>query len=271
MPPMSFSRARRTVFASLAFAFSLAAALPLHAADKPLRIGLGTSIGNKAVEIAAQQARKQGLEVELVEFSDWRTPNTAVANGEVDVNYFQHRPFLENSNQQAGLNLVPIAPGYTTVIGLYSKKVKRLAELRDGASIAVSADPVNTGRAPQFLQEIGLLQLKPGLGHKATVQDITANPRKLRIVQLEGPQIARAFDDVDAAATYATFAKNGGLSAKGAIVFEKDSTPYAFQWVVRPDRRNDPRILQFISIYQKSPEVRESLTTLYDGVIGFAR
>ena len=81
MPPMSFSRARRTVFAGLAFAFSLAAALPLHAADKPLRIGLGTSIGNKAVEIAAQQARKQGLEVELVEFSDWRTPNTAVANG----------------------------------------------------------------------------------------------------------------------------------------------------------------------------------------------
>lgn len=263
------SLSRRLALSSLVLVAGLSA-FNLYAADKPLRIGLGASVGNRAVEIAAKEAKAQGLDVELVEFSDWRTPNSAVANKEIDVNYFQHKPFLDSSNAQAGFDLVPVAPGYTTVIGLYSKKIKTLAELRDGASIAVSADPVNTGRALQFLQELGLLKLKPGLDYKATILDITDNPKKLKIVQLEGPQIARSFEDVDAAATYATFAKLGGLSAKSALAFEKDSSQYAFQWVTRPDRKDDPRIRKFISIYQNSPEVRASLTTLYDGVIGFA-
>lgn len=252
-------------------AMTLAAAAP--ASQEPLRIGVIPSVANEATEIAINEARKQGLEVRLVEFSDWVLPNIAVADGSVDANFFQHEPFMLQFNRNRGANLQAIAYGYSTTIGLFSKKLKRGDEIPQGATIGIPSDPVNTGRALLLLQSMGLLQLREGVGHEATQADIVANPRGIKLVPIEGAQAARTFDDVTASVTYTTFAKHGGLDEKDGLAFDNtdlDSIKrYAIRWVTVPERAQDPRLLKFIEIYQGSPEVKATLRRLYGDLIDF--
>lgn len=235
---------------------------------KPLRIALATSISNQAAEIAAEEAEAEGLKVELIEFNDWNTPNRAVADREADANLFQHIPFLEFTNANTGGDLVAIAPAFSTPFGLYSKKVKTLAELPDDAEIVFSGDAVNTTRSLLLLQQAKFLELKPGVGTKATLEDVAKWVKPLKITQLDGPQIARVLDDVDAAATYPTFAKLAGLDASSGLIFENDPI-YAFQFVTRPDMRDDKRLQRFIEIYRKSPAVKDKLRSLYGSMVSF--
>lgn len=256
-----------------AAALGLACAAPAPAADKPLRIGLIPSVANGATELAVAEARKAGLEVELVEFSDWVLPNIAVADGSIDANFFQHEPFLQLFNARRGAGLVPIAYGYSTTIGLFSKKLKKGQPLPDGATVAVPNDPVNTGRALLLLESIGLIKLKPGVAHRATIEDVTDNPKRLKFVQIEGSQSARVFDDVTASVTYTTFAKQAGLDEKDGLAFDNTDPAnvrrYAIRWVVRPDHAQDPRLLKFIAIYQNSEAVKARLRSLYGDLIAF--
>lgn len=251
----------------------LAPAAGAQPAQKPLRIAVIPSVANEATEQAIAQARAEGLAVELVEFSDWVMPNTAVQEGAVDANFFQHAPFLERYNAASGARLVPIAYGYSTTIGLFSKKLKRGDPIPDGARIAIPSDPVNTGRALLLLQSIGLITLKTGVTHEATLADVVANPRKLTFVQIEGSQAARTFDDVTASVTYTTFAKHGGLDEKDGLAFDNGDNEniqrYAIRWVTRPERAQDPRLLRFIAIYQQSPQVKQTLKRLYGDLIAF--
>lgn len=259
--------------AAAAAALSVAVYAPASAQDKPLRIGVIPSVANEATELAIAQAKKEGLDVKLVEFSDWVLPNIAVADGSVDANFFQHEPFLQLFNQRKGANLTPIAYGYSTTIGLFSKKLKKGEPLPDGATIAVPNDPVNTGRALLLLESIGLITLKPGVAHQATLQDVVSNPKQLKFVQIEGSQSARTFDDVTASVTYTTFAKQAGLNEKDGLAFDNtDPTSirrYAIRWVTTPDKAQDPRLLKFIAIYQNSPEVKSTLKRLYGDLITF--
>nr|WP_256468547.1 MULTISPECIES: MetQ/NlpA family ABC transporter substrate-binding protein [unclassified Bradyrhizobium] len=234
-----------------------------------LSVGVATMPTNGALDIVVAKAKEQGLDVKIVEFSDWSTPNIAVSHGDLDLNYFQHQPFLEDSIQKAGYKIVAVGLGYSTTNGIYSKKIKSLAELKDNATIAIANDVINTGRALSLLQEAGQLKLKPEVGYRATIADIVENPRKLKIVQVDGPQISRALDDVDAAVTYPAFAKLGGLDPNTPIVLEKPNDLYALRFVARPDRVKDPRIAQFIQIYQTTPEVKQILKTYYGNVISF--
>ncbi|MCF7770637.1 MAG: MetQ/NlpA family ABC transporter substrate-binding protein [Achromobacter pulmonis] len=254
-------------------ALGVASAAPALAADKPLRIGLIPSVANAATELAVAEARKAGLAVELVEFNDWVLPNIAVADGSIDANFFQHEPFLQLFNARRGTHLTPIAYGYSTTIGLFSKKLGKGEPLPDGATIAIPNDPVNTGRALLLLQSIGLIKLKPGVAQQATLEDVTDNPKHLKLVQIEGSQSARAFDDVTASVTYTTFAKQAGLNEKDGLAFDNTDPAnvrrYAIRWVTRPDHAQDPRLLKFISIYQHSPEVKAKLRSLYGDLITF--
>ena len=259
-----------------ALMLALVAAAPGMAAQssqKPLRIAVIPSVANEATELAIAQAKAEGLSVELVEFSDWVMPNTAVQEGAVDANFFQHAPFLSRYNAASGAKLVPIAYGYSTTIGLFSKKLKRGDPIPDGARIAIPSDPVNTGRALLLLQSIGLITLKAGVTHEASLPDITANPKQLTFVQIEGSQAARTFDDVTASVTYTTFAKHGGLDEKDGLAFDngnkEDVQRYAIRWVTRPDRAQDPRLLRFIEIYQQSAPVKATLKRLYGDLIDF--
>ncbi|AMG89087.1 MetQ/NlpA family ABC transporter substrate-binding protein [Bordetella bronchiseptica] len=243
------------------------------AQQAPLRIGVIASVANEATEIAIAQARAQGLEVKLIEFNDWVMPNIAAAEGSIDANFFQHEPFLQLFNRSRGTHLTPIAYGYSTTIGLFSKKLKKGDAIPQGATIAVPNDPVNTGRALQLLASIGLIGLKPGAGHQATLQDVTDNPRRIKLVQLEGSQSARTFDDVTASVTYTTFAKHAGIDEKDGLAFDNTDPEtvrrYAIRWVATPERAQDPRLLAFIRIYQSSPEVKATLRRLYGELIDF--
>lgn len=240
---------------------------------KPLRIAVIPSVANEATEQAIALAKKEGLAVELVEFSDWVMPNTAVQEGSVDANFFQHAPFLERFNTASGAKLTPIAYGYSTTIGLFSKKLKRGDPIPEGALIGIPSDPVNTGRALLLLQSMGLITLKQGVTHDASLPDIVQNPRKLKFIQIEGSQAARSFDDVTASVTYTTFAKHGGLDEKDGLAFDnldaENVRRYAIRWVTRPEMAQDPRLLRFIALYQQSPEVRATLKRLYGDLIDF--
>ena len=262
---------RRFVFLFAALFAGLLSPVSLHAEDKKtLRIALATSISNQAAEVAVAEAKEQGLNVELVEFSDWNTPNTAVADKTVDANLFQHIPYLNYTNSNTGNGLVPVAPAFSTPFGLYSKKYSKLADIPDNAQIAFSGDVINTGRSLLLLQQAGFLELKPGSGQRASLEDVVTWKKPLKIVQLDGPQIARLLDDVDAAATYPTFAKLAGLEASSGLIFENEPI-YAFQFVTRPELRDDPRLKQFIEIYQNSPAVKAKLRELYGDMVSFPR
>ncbi|MFK4819249.1 MetQ/NlpA family ABC transporter substrate-binding protein [Ochrobactrum quorumnocens] len=262
---------RRFLLLSVAMLFGLSLPITVHAKDKgTLRIALATSISNQAVEIAVAEAKEQGLNVELVEFSDWNTPNTAVADKTVDANLFQHIPYLNYTNSNTGNGLVPVAPAFSTPFGLYSKKYSKLADLPDNAQIAFSGDVINTGRSLLLLQQAGFLDLKPGTDQRANLEDVLTWKKPLKIVQLDGPQIARSLDDVDAAATYPTFAKLAGLEASSGLIFENEPI-YAFQFVTRPELRDDPRLKQFIEIYQNSSAVKAKLYELYGDMVSFPR
>ncbi|MDF3939757.1 MetQ/NlpA family ABC transporter substrate-binding protein, partial [Achromobacter denitrificans] len=243
------------------------------AQEKPLRIGVIASVANAATELAIAQAKREGLNVELVEFNDWVLPNIAVADGSVDANFFQHEPFLQLFNQRRGASLVPVAYGYSTTIGLFSKKLKKGDPVPDGATIAVPNDPVNTGRALLLLESIGLITLKPGVAHRAALEDVVSNPEKLKFVQIEGSQSARTFDDVTASVTYTTFAKQAGINEKDGLAFDNTDPVnvrrYAIRWVATPAGAQDPRLLKFIALYQQSPEVKAKLRSLYGDLIAF--
>jgi D-methionine transport system substrate-binding protein len=176
-------------------------------------------------------------------------------------------------NRSRGANLQAIAYGYSTTMGLFSKKVKRGEPLPQGASIGVPADPVNTGRALLLLQSMGLIRLKAGATERATLLDVESNPLDLKFVAIEGAQAARAFDDVTASATYTTFAKHGGLDEKDGLAFDNSDPDnvrrYAIRWVALPERAQDPRLLKFIAVYQRSPEVKATLRRLYGDLIDF--
>lgn len=153
------------------------------------------------------------------------------------------------------------------------RRSSRRQPLPDGATVAVPNDPVNTGRALLLLESIGLIKLKPGVAHRATIEDVTDNPKRLKFVQIEGSQSARVFDDVTASVTYTTFAKQAGLDEKDGLAFDNTDPAnvrrYAIRWVVRPDHAQDPRLLKFIAIYQNSEAVKARLRSLYGDLIAF--
>lgn len=231
-----------------------------QAADKPLKLGT-TAAFAPPLEVAVEEAAKQGLKVELVEFTDWNTPNITLANGDIDANYFQHTPFLENANKEGGFTLKVFAPGIINNVGLYSKKYKAIADLPEGAKVAIANDPINGGRGLQLLQKAGLLKLKEGVGYKATLDDIVDNPRHIDIIELEAVQLVRALDDVDLAQGYPHYIRLAGtIDPNSALLFDGiENKEYVIQFVTRGDYQDDGRLAKFVEVYQHSPQVRAAL------------
>ncbi|MCM0750895.1 hypothetical protein DEA98_04225 [Brucella pseudogrignonensis] len=166
-------------------------------------------------------------------------------------------PYLDYTNSKTGNGLVPIAPAFSTPFGLYSKKYSKLEDLPDNAQIAFSGDVINTGRSLLLLQKAGFLELKPDTDHRASLEDVVIWKKPLKIVQLDGPQIARLLDEVDAAATYPTFAKLAGLEASSGLIFENEPI-YAFQFVTRPELRDDVRLKSSSRFIRTHPLLKQS-------------
>ncbi|GKS89360.1 MetQ/NlpA family ABC transporter substrate-binding protein [Acidovorax sp. SUPP2539] len=259
-------RLARRLFSLLA-AFAAAAATAQTPAP-PLRIGVTPGSLADSVQVAAQEARQQGLDVKVIEFTDWTAPNTALAAGDIDLNYFQHQAFLDNAIRERGYAFVSVATGLLPNIGLYSLKVQRFADLKDGARVGVANDPVNQGRGLLLLEKAGLIQLKPGVGARGSVNDIVANPKKLRFAEIEGPQLVRTLDDLDLAQGYPAHYVNAGKPqvAGSALLYSGiDDLAYAIRFVARQDNAQDPRIQRFVKVYQDSPAVRAQIGKSFAG------
>ncbi|WP_375737705.1 MetQ/NlpA family ABC transporter substrate-binding protein [Pseudomonas boanensis] len=251
---------RQPILKALTLGLLLAAGLAHSADTKPLKVGT-TAAFAPPLEVAVEEAAKQGLKVELVEFTDWNSPNLTLAAGDIDVNYFQHVPFLENARKEGGFPLQPFAPGVINNVGLYSKKYQAIADLPKGARVAIANDPINGGRGLQLLQKAGLLKLKAGVGYKATLEDIVENPKHIEIIELEAVQLVRALDDVDLAQGYPHYIRLAGtLDPNGALLFDGiENKEYIIQFVTRADYKDDGRLGKFVDIYQHSPQVRAAL------------
>lgn len=271
--PLLASRRRlllNSVLSTAALAAGLAGTgIASAQASKPLRIGLAASPANDAVKLIAKKAEAEGIKVEIIEFNDWVTPNTALAEGAIDVNYFQHIPFLENVKSAKGYDLKAVAPGYITWLGIYSDRVKRLEDVKQGATVSFANDPVNTGRALRMLDDVGLIKLRDGSDFRATVTDVIGNPKQLKLIPVEAQHVARALGDVDLGVTFPSFIKLAGKDPNGAIVYQKPSTLYAIHWVTRTADANDPRVKRFIALYNSTPEVKEILRKQYGDLIAF--
>lgn len=245
------------------FVAALVAAMssaPASATDK-LRIGVVPGAYANSIIVAAEQAKAQGIDVETVEFTDWTTPNVAVDAGDLDVNYFQHRPFLDDAIRKNGFKLASAGTGILANVGLYSLKHKSVDEVPVNGKVGIANDPVNQGRGLLLLQKVGLVKLKPGVGFLGTLNDIVENPKNLTFVEVEGPQLVRITRDVDIAQGYPHFivAANAFDPSSGLAYSGIEDARFSIQFVVRADRTQDPVVQKFIHIYQNSPAVREQI------------
>ncbi|KAB0679099.1 MetQ/NlpA family ABC transporter substrate-binding protein [Aureimonas leprariae] len=241
----------------------LAVASPSPAAS--LKIGVTPGAYADSVAAAAEEAKSQGLDVEVVEFSDWTTPNVALDNGDIDVNYFQHRPFLDNAIKERGYDFASAGTGTLANIGLYSLKHKSFDEIPQNGTVAIANDPVNQGRGLLLLQKAGLITLKDGVGFHGTLDDIVDNPKNLSFTEVEGPQLVRVTGDVDLALGYPHFivAAKAFDPGSGLIYSGIDDKQFAILFVVKKDRVADPDIAKFVQIYQTSLSVRETIAKAF--------
>lgn len=228
-----------------------------------LVIGISPSFA-KPLQVAAEEAKQQGINVKLVEFSDWNTPNITLNHGDIDANFFQHQPFLDNAKKETDFKIKAFAKGAATHVGLYSKKINSLDELKDGAKVVVPNDPVNQGRALLLLQQANLVALKDPNNHLSNLKDIAANPKNLQFVEVEGPQTARAIDDVDLAFGYPHYLRLAKTAdPEQALLFDSNKdNRYAILFAVREDYQDkNDKLKRFVDIYQNSPRVKKALDT----------
>ncbi|MGW5372629.1 MetQ/NlpA family ABC transporter substrate-binding protein [Streptomyces sp. NPDC004009] len=213
-------------------------------------------------------AKKAGLDLEVKEFTDYITPNTATEDGSVDANYFQNQPYLDDFNKKRGTHIAPVVTVHLEPLGLYSHKVKKVDALKSGATIAVPNDAVNEARALKLLAANGLITLKDGVGTEATPQDITKNPKKFQFKEVEAAQTARSLDDVDAAVINGNYAISSGIKpAKEALVLESaKNSPYGNFLAVKEGNEKDPRVKKLAKLLT-SPEVKKFIEDKYQGSV----
>jgi D-methionine transport system substrate-binding protein len=236
-------------------------------ADESIKVGVTGGPHAQIMDVVKTVAAKNGLNIKVIEFSDYVQPNAALAGGDLDANSYQHDPYLQAQVKDRGYKLIRIADTVTYPMAIYSKKVKTLAELPAGAKIAVPNDPTNGGRALLLLQKQGLIKLRADAGLKATPLDIVENPKKLKIVELDAAQIPRSLGDVDAAAINTNFAMEAGLKPKqDAIAIEDPKGPYVNVIAIREADRNKPWVAKLIAAYH-SPEVKQFIESKFGGAV----
>lgn len=255
---MNVSRLLRGLLAASIAAFAVGASA--QANDKPLKIGVTAGPHAQIFEVVKKIAEKDGLKIQVVEFSDYVQPNAALAAGDLDANSYQHQPYLDNTVKDRGYKIVSIAQTIVFPMGIYSKKVKSLADLKSGARVALPNDPTNGGRALLLLQANGVIKLKDGAGLKATPLDVIDNPKKIKLIELDAAQLARALDEVDAAAVNTNYAIPAGLvPTRDAIALEAPKSPYANIIAVRAQDKDKPEFKKLIKAYH-SAEVKAYVT-----------
>ncbi|RXZ36851.1 MetQ/NlpA family ABC transporter substrate-binding protein [Oxalobacteraceae bacterium CAVE-383] len=249
-----------------ALALGLAAAFA-PAQDKVIKIGATGGPHAEILEQVKKIADKDGLKLKIVEFNDYVQPNAALAAGDLDANSYQHQPYLDAQVKDRGYKFASVATTVTFPMGVYSKKIRALKDLKNGARIGVPNDPTNGGRALLLLQAQGLFKLKADAGLKATPLDIVENPRKLKIIEIDAAQLPRSLDDLDAAAINGNYAESAGLDpVRDAIAIESAKGPYVNVIAVRAADRSQPWVAKLVKAY-RSPEIRKFIADKYKNAV----
>lgn len=210
---------------------------------------------------------EEGIQLDIVEFTDYVTPNLALSDGDIDANFFQHTPYLDSFVEDHGLDLTAVAKVHVEPLGLYSKKLSSIEDLSEGAKIAIPNDPTNGGRALLLLESNGLIDLKEDAPLTATENDIVANPHNFQFIALDAPQLPRALDDVDASIINTNYALEADLNPMNdALIIEDANSPYANILAVRTEDEKDELILTLVKILN-SQETKEFIETNYKGAI----
>ena len=210
---------------------------------------------------------KEGVDLQIKVFADYVQPNTQVAEKNIDLNYFQTKPYLDAFNRERGTQLTIITGVHIEPFGAYSHKYKSIDQLPDGASVTLPNDPSNNSRALLLLAKHGLITLKDPTDEMATLKDITANPKQLKFRELEAAMLPRTLDEVDLALINTNYALAAGLNpTKDALLIESKDSPYVNYLVGRPDNRNDPRV-QKLARALTSPQIKAFIEQKYHGAV----
>ncbi|WP_149183799.1 MetQ/NlpA family ABC transporter substrate-binding protein [Streptomyces sp. TRM49041] len=250
-------------------------------ASDPATADSGTADASKPLVVAASPtphadiltyvkdnlAEKAGLKLEIKEFTDYVLPNTATQQGQVDANYFQHKPYLDDFNKKNSTTIVPVVNVHLEPLGLYSQKLKSLKDIKPGQTVAVPNDTTNGGRALKLLADNGLIALKDGVGADARLSDIT-DKKGLEFKELEAATVPRALSDVDAAVINGNYAIEADLTpAEDALALEKsEGNPYANFLAVKDGKQKDPRVVKLAELLN-SPEVEKYIEDTYNGSV----
>ena len=248
---------------------------PAKTEDKPaakseatLKIGATPVPHAEILEEIKPDLEKDGIKLEIVEFNDYVQPNIALNDKELDANFFQHEPYLNDFiKEHKDVKLANAGGVHIEPMGIYSKKIKDLKELADGATVSIPNDPTNGGRALLLLQKAGLLKLKDGVKETATVQDIAENPKNLNIQEVEAAQLPRTLEDVDISIINTNFAMNADLNPmKDALFIEDKDSPYVNIIAVREGDENRDDIKKLLTAI-KSDKVKQFILDKYKGAI----
>jgi len=239
------------------------------APQEPVKLKVGATPVPHAdiLKVVQPLLKEKGIELDIVEFNDYVQPNTQVYEKELDANFFQHTPYLEQFNADKGYDLAVVAGIHIEPFGAYSRKVTKVEELKEGARVAIPNDPSNGGRALALLAANGLITLEEGVGVAGTVADITDNPKKLKFTEVEAATLPRVLGEVDLALINTNYALEADLvPTEDALFIEGADSPYTNIVAARADRANDPNIAKLIKALH-TPEVKKFIQDKYKGAV----
>jgi D-methionine transport system substrate-binding protein len=253
---------RRAVLGG-AMAVLCGAAAP--AAAETIRVGVTAGPHAEVLGAVKTVAAERGLDLKVIEFTDYVVPNQALASGDLDVNSFQHEPYLKNQISKTGWKLIKAATTTASPQGIYSKKYRSVADLPAGATIAIQNDPSNGARSLQILDANGVIKLKDAKNTASTIADIAENPKRFRFVELDAAQLARSLDDVDAASINNNYAIQAGLSpVTDPLIKEPVEGPWVNIVAVREADRDKPWVKAFVDAYRSEP-VKQFILARFKG------
>lgn len=235
--------------------------------DAPLKVGVTAGPHEQIVEKVKEIAKEKGLEIEIVSFNDYIQPNIQLFEKQLDVNSYQHTPYLDKFNADHKMDLVSVASTVNFPMGIYSNKIQSLDQLKEGDRISLPNDPTNEARALILLQSANVIKLKNTNDLNITITDIIENPKNIEFIELDAPMVAHSLEDVAAAAINTNYAMQAGFNpVKDSIFIESKDSPWVNIIATRPDNKDAEKIKQFIEIYQ-SEEVKKFIEETFGGSV----
>ena len=246
---------------------TLAALAALNAQAQTLEVAASAVPHAEILEFVRPQLAEAGIELKIRVFTDYVQPNVQVAEGNLDANFFQHQPYLDDFNAARETRLVSVAGVHIEPFGAYSRSIDSLEQLPEDAQVAIPNDATNGGRALLLLQQAGIIRLRDGVGTTASRRDIVDNPRSIRVRELEAATLPRVLDQVDLALINTNYALEAGLNPSAdALAMEGAQSPYVNILVTREDRRDDPAVQKLVEALH-SEALRAFILEKYRGAV----